>query len=440
LIPGSHANARGATKNKSYPWLLFPTYVELMTEIGMGEGEEHELLFMVGEKNYRGPGPAPADGVECVFAHGRTENRPAWLVTDLQKWDALVSFVRRVNAVLQPCSYKSMYRVNALNPLNLFPLRSLMRFYGISDYFWERVFVPVHTSSFLEVEMETLPAVMAELLDDVVPFSRRPVMKTWKTHAQDVFTMMTRLWPPGAVRTSCGVEQVDFSPADGVLVTHEDSETPEKFDAVVFACSAPAMRSILRNDGTMVGAVEDYILKHTMYTVDRDKTFESGVVHSDAQAVLPAKLREELLSEYCNYIEIDGNKPLSLENHFIISSWAPTMKEHRGKKAMLVSYNADSKTKSVDAAWTVTSRDAHPCLSRWSAFCTTQIWPMLQGTRNGRVYFCGSAVVPANAHDMSLLSGFVCAGALGADYPFPKAAHGAEDYERLRKIMLGWSA
>jgi predicted NAD/FAD-binding protein len=424
----------------AYPWLHFHTYNELMTEIGMGEGEEHELKFMVAEKHYRGPGPKPSDGIECVFAHGRTTDRPAWLVEDLENWDRLVAFVKRVNAFMQPSSYVSLYRTNVLNPLNVFPLRSLMRMYGVSDFFWERVFVPVHTSTFLEVEMESLPAVMAELLDEVVPFSKTPVMRVWKSHANDVFVNMTKAWPPGAVRASCAVERVDFSPAKGVLVKHEDAEDPEYFDAVVFACSAPAMRSILGNDGTTLAACEDYVLRNTMYTVDRDKTFETGVVHSDAPAVLPGKFERELLDEYANYIEIDGSNPRNLENHFIISSWAPTMKAHRGKRAMLVSYNAAEKTKNVDSEWTVTSRDAHPCLTMWSSFCSTQVWPMLQGARQGRAYYCGSAITPANAHEFSLLSGFVAASQLGAPYPFPNNPKAQQDFERMRGMMLGWWA
>lgn len=41
----------------------------------------------------------------------------------------------------------------------------------------------------------------------------------------------------------------------------------------------------------------------------------------------------------------------------------------------------------------------------------------------------------ATGHDLSLLSGFVVAHALGADYPFPDDKEARKDFDRLRVLM-----
>ena len=54
--------------------------------------------------------------------------------------------------------------------------------------------------------------------------------------------------------------------------------------------------------------------------------------------------------------------------------------------------------------------------------------------RNG-IYYCSNYTTPGNCHDMSLLSGFVCANAIGADYLFPEKPGPAKDFARLRSLM-----
>jgi len=188
----------------------------------------------------------------------------------------------------------------------------------------------------------------------------------------------------------------------------------------------------------MLGWLEELVFTRTLYTVDRDKTFERGTVHSVARAVVPDKFRDEVLADYCNYIEVDSNKPENLENTFVISSWAPTAQEPglKGKLPMLVTYNADKKLENEDTEWTVTSREAHPCLTTWQMFASNVLWPLLQGTRHQQTYFCGSACTPGNGHDLSFLSGLVAASQLGGDFPFDYDPNAKADFERLRSMMF----
>lgn len=92
---------------------------------------------------------------------------------------------------------------------------------------------------------------MAEVLDDIVPFTQTPKMLAWKTQANDVMYKMTQDFPNECVKTSCAVEKVEFIPgkngnevAYDILVRDENNDV-ESFDGIIFACSAVAMNQIL---------------------------------------------------------------------------------------------------------------------------------------------------------------------------------------------------
>ena len=120
----------------AWPRNYFHSYNCLVDELGM-ETEEHDLRFFVCER-------LPNGEKKCVFAHGKEGWQPEpWLEKDLQRWESLCGFVRGMNRIIQPCEVQSMYRMSYFNPLNLIPLRTLCRFFRISDKFWDFVFVPI---------------------------------------------------------------------------------------------------------------------------------------------------------------------------------------------------------------------------------------------------------------------------------------------------------
>ena len=99
-----------------------------------------------------------------------------------------------------------------------------------------------------------------------------------------------------------------------------------------------------------------------------------------------------------------------------------------------MSWNCDEKLKGVNLLSSVSSREAHPSLTIYQLAATSMLWPLFQG--NQQMYFCGSSVLPGNGHDLSLLSGFVAASALGADFPFLLDPLAEKDFFRLRKMMF----
>lgn len=396
------------------------------------------------------------DSIELSFAHDPPDKLPKWAQEDLIKWQKMANFVRRVNSFFQPCEYKSLYRMNFLNPLNLISLKTFCGWFGLSDKFWNYIFVPLHTSTFLELDLDSVPAVMAETLEDIMPLVKTPIMVAWEKDAKqpiDEIMKMKKIIP----KRSCSVEKVEyFENKEGVIEVYitDENEVVEKYDAVIFACSARAMTNILHTNSQVNGnntylrnQLEQIVFRKTLYSHDRDEkgTFNQGVVHKNA-CVLPTKYRKNILDSYCNYMEVDREDPTDLENTFVISSWAPTIhnttsnvvKEHfknSTKEGMFVSYNVRDKLKDEDCEWTSTSREAHPSLTTWQLFASQMLWPRLQGSRQKTTYFCGSAVTPGNGHDLSLLSGIITATELGATYPF-KTKKAIEDFNKLKAMML----
>lgn len=66
----------------------------------------------------------------------------------------------------------------------------------------------------------------------------------------------------------------------------------------------------------------------------------------------------------------------------------------------------------------------------------TQLLRLIQGRRG--VYYCCNYTTPGNGHDLSLLSGFCAAHAVGASYPFPGNVEAEKDFHRLRNLMGLW--
>ena len=205
----------------------------------------HDLRFFIGR-----------DDGECIYAHGRDSHRKErlkqekpWLLEDLKRWEKCVNFVRAVNDFFcPPKTHRSVYRSSKLNPLNLISLWKLAHYvFGVSRKFWDDVFVPVHTSTFLETQMDGLPAVIAELLEDIVPLSdpeTYPVMDTWEAgNAREVFEKLVeplRKNKSCSVHTSNGVSSVTFKNRRNgedrvVVVTDEDGNTNE-YVRSIFEC------------------------------------------------------------------------------------------------------------------------------------------------------------------------------------------------------------
>ena len=72
---------------------------------------------------------------------------------------------------------RSMYTNHTglgLNPLNVVPLYTVFRAFGGTDAWWDIVFTPYYTASFLVDELRPFPAVFGPIIEAQIPLNQRP--------------------------------------------------------------------------------------------------------------------------------------------------------------------------------------------------------------------------------------------------------------------------
>ncbi len=391
----------------AWPDALFHNYEALLAELEIAVENAPLLRFFI------------KDG-ESIYAHGLSTTG---FEADLRRWQKLVAFVRRVNDRFAGGGAPSLYEYSPYNPLILFPLRRLATIFGVSARFWERVFVPIHSSSFLSVELDTLPASIAPSIEDIVSIEHGAKLRTWSGSSREVFGRLQQGFEE-RIHRATSILRVRRSRAGISIETNAGQETT--FDRVVFACNPHAALAMLESPSVL----ERALLGGIEYPDTTDPTFLRGVAHSDATA-LPEEHRRTILDGFANFIELsqsDGR--LRYENTFVLSSWVPAA---RGQGLpMMVSYHLRHPPKTAER--TLSNELAHPCLSR-SNLARAWLLKTLQGRAS--TYWCGSYATPGNGHDLSLLSGLVVAKALGAAYPFARTPAAFADFQRLSRFMLG---
>jgi len=319
---------------------------------------------------------------------------------------------------------RSIYNMSVFNPLNLVPLKLVSKLFGVSAQFWNAFVVPIYSSTFLSIELDYLPAVVAPLISDIVPLHQTPRLETWVNNSAEVFAAMTK-----GIELKCGsaVSSVNY---DGRSSQHtvltEDGMKSSSFDYVVFASPAATTFKMISSPSYLV----EILLSNISYCHETDLAFTEGKIHSDA-SVLPESLRSILLNKYANYVEVTGKgKTYNVENTFLLSSWVPSVQDSKATHPMMITYNS-SKTLS-GVVGKVNNRWAHPHLTTKNLIISVLL-RFVQGHK-GR-FFCGSYSTPGNGHDMSLLSGLVVAHAIGAKYPFAEDTNCQNDFLKLGGLM-----
>lgn len=394
----------------AWPDALFHNYEALLAALDIPVEAAPLLRFFI------------KDGTS-IFAHGLST---AGFEADLGRWDRLVAFVRSINARFGSGGAPSLYEYSPFNPLNLFPLRRLAGIFGISPRFWERVFVPIHSSSFLSVELDTLPAAIAPSIEDIVSLAHGAKLRTWSGSSRDVFLRLAHGFEDRIHRATT-ITRVARSRAGITITTDQGADAP--FDRVVFACNPHAALAMLERPSVL----ERALLAGIEYPDKKDPTFLRGVAHSDA-TVLPEEHRRTILDGFANFIEVsqkDGR--LHYENTFVLSSWVPAA-QRSDAPPMMVSYHRRQQDPPKAVQRTISNEMAHPCLSRANL---ARAWALKATQGRTSTYWCGSFATPGNGHDLSLLSGLVIAKAIGADYPFADAPAARADFARLSRFMLG---
>jgi hypothetical protein len=441
----THTWPNGVTTGLSvlaWPPAYFHNYGALLARLGISK-EEVRLPFFVNN---------PTVG---HVAHGRDSPLREAYAQDYARWARLVRTVRRTGRALSSRGANaapSLYDLSFANPFNLLPLRWACTLFGVSRAFWRDVVVPIYSSSFLTTQLNSVPAVIAPALDDLIPLHGTPCMHSWTHNSAQVFAAMARElydvrlnFEPEAVLDQAAEGGAPHTGTDAdsasrrFLILDGRGGAPVAADAVVFACPSDAARRLLPRRGF---ALARTLLGLVGYVDDDNTAFLRGKIHSDA-SVIPAAFRREVLARYANYVEIGPPAPGTgglprYENTFVLSSWYPAARRAEPRAAerlpMLVTYDLAPDKPLEGVLGEVDNVRAHPHLSVLNLALAFAL-RLVQGGAGGRVFFCGSYTTPGNGHDLSLLSGLVAAHALGAPYPFADSAAARGDFVALRGIM-----
>ena len=391
----------------AWPQMYYHNYELLLGELGVGI-EPLPISYFV----------QTPEGHFCQDGQTAVQKRFA---REFRRWKKLVAFVTKVNAIFLPKNkHDSMYHFSYFNPMNLIPLYWLARLFGISNAFWDTIFVPIHCASFITTSMRGVPAVILPLLESIVPLEEPTQMGTWQGPPRQVFDRMTAQF---ADKVHTGHEITSVKRRNGRFVIGDAHGRMYEADKVVFACDATSVLNALDS----LTWLQRLLFSKAQYVDDVDPTFARFVVHSDT-SILPEKHRQRILSDFNTYSEID--EVGALECTFVISAQNPSLKD-KGVP-MLVTFN------SKKAIGQVQKRIELPHPTHTMSLRNLLIMSMmrfLQG-KDG-IHYCGTFTTPEGGHDLSFMSGLVAAHSIGAPYPFSRDNPNAvADFNQMQRMML----
>jgi len=353
-----------------------------------------------------------------------------------------------------PSMYDSHKGIGLLNPMNIIPLYSMFRFMGGSELWWQVVFTPHYTASFLVDELRPFPAVFGPLIEAQIPLlpnkdntqsfksSRSEkdcnitTCQTWKDAGKGIREVFDKLTKDIDLRENTRILDVEVLP-NGKKRIHDEYDNTMDVDRVVFACPANAVGNIYKQCGWLANT----IFSTLVYADDHhpDSGHMHAVLHSDG-SVIEERYREDCLKRASNYVEVtekpDGSINIENQYNFGVQTPGPGVYDLPldEKPVMLISH-ALGEGKSIDKELIVGTANharAHPLYSGWNVMAMLSL-RLVQG-KNG-IYYCSNWTTPGNCHDMSFLSGLACAHAIGAKYPFEEDGEAKKDFHRLRDLM-----
>jgi len=412
----------------------YKNYTALLNHLGVTPAETY-LPFML-HSNLSGQ----SEFATIMPIDGEDKLRPSLrdrLAPDFKRWGELVHLVKGFNNMVtwdpSPSFYKHTGVITIFNPMNFITMKTLCRWGGISQEFWESVIVPVEASNMSTTQVDNFAAVGMPVLEDLSPLNGSRKTCSWSTgNSAQVFDLLAK---PCEVRTSTRVMHIEYDGERHLL--QDDQGGDDQYDRIVFACPASAVANM---QGESQNWLESVLLRAIRYHDDDERSFMQATLHYD-RGVLPAKHREDILRDAAFVVDVtrapDGEVVTEFTHN--MAAWPPAAAQlgdarHQELPAMLVSHCVHPG-KVIDPKLVDKKDDyarSHP------RFCfrnliVTQLLPLIQG-RNGCFYATNYAP-PGNGHDLSCLSGLVCASEIGAEYMFKENAGAAKDFQRLQETM-----
>lgn len=465
---GNGKSVKSCCSVTAWPPLFYKNYTCLLNELGIETVHQPLSWFL----NSKVPGaigtlwaadPTPYDGSLRTV-----------LKKDFDIYERVVRFSDKVCNLFTfrwapwrwhdtPSMYDAHTNLGLLNPLNVVPLYSLFRLMGGSELWWQVVFTPHYTASFLVDELRPFPAVFGPLIEAQIPLlpNRRATpylidrdntqsftssrsdtdcnittCQTWKDAGKGIREVFAKLTKDVDLRENTRILNVKVLPNGKKRIVDEYDNIID-VDRVVFACPANAIGNIHKSAGWLANT----IFSTLVYADDHhpDSGHMHAVIHSDG-GVIDERYRNDCLMRASNIVEItqkdDGTLNIENQYNFGVQTPGPGVYDMPlDKKPVMLISHALGEGKSINEKLVVGTANharAHPLYSGWNVMAMLSL-RLVQG-KDG-IYYCSNWTTPGNCHDMSFLSGLVCAHAIGARYPFEENGEAKKDFHRLRDLM-----
>lgn len=428
----------------AWPPHLYKNYVALLEQLNVKTCKQHLSWFL----NSKVPG---AEGflwaADPSAPEGSLRKRFA---DDFKRYERAISLIDKVTTAAtfhwaqEPSMYSLQTGLGPLNPFATFPLHHVCRLFGVSQKWWDVIFTPHYTASFLTDKLDNMVAVSGPLIESNIPLNPTSANQvngvlttcdTWANAGEGIREVFRKLTSNCTVHLESRVTNLHRDSTSGVITVSDDAGHVEDFDRVVFACQAQAIGNIHKSHNW----IEDAILSVPEYADDHHPGdgHMHAVMHNDS-SIIPAQYREEVLRKGSNYVEItqkaDGS--INIENTYNFGVQTPEANKlaMSEKPPMLITHTlGEGKTINPEKiVGTGNHARAHPLYSGWNVAALLAL-RLIQG-RNG-IYYCCNYTTPGNCHDMSLLSGLNVAYSIGAEYPFENNHEAKKDFYRLRSLM-----
>lgn len=431
----------------AWPAPLYKNYVELLKQINV-KTTPMPLSWFLHSK---------VPGLEG-FLWTADPNKPEGslrkrFATDFERYDMVQKAVRRVTNFFtlewfgdEVSMYTPQTGFGVLNPLNTIPLHTICRAVGISQEWWDIVFTPQYTASFLSDKLDNMCAVIAPIIEVNIPLNPIPenskdrvitTCETWADAGKGIREVFEKLTKDATVYTGTRVLDVKMNDDDTKTV-YDETGRSTVVDKVVFACQCTAIGNMHKQHNW----IEESMLAVPEYADDwhPGTGHMHAIMHNDP-TIVPEEYREDVIENGSNYVEVSQNSDgdLNIENTYNFGVQSPGVKWYKeipaDQRPPLLISHALTEGKEVNPSKIVGTGAhfrAHPLYSPWNIM--TMLSLRLAQGRQG-VYYCANWTTPGNCHDMSLLSGIVAAHAIGAEYPFPEAVEAKRDFFRLRGLM-----
>jgi predicted NAD/FAD-binding protein len=340
---------------------------------------------------------------------------------------AATPFIRRMRPEIQRFRRLLGVVARAPAPFVAVSIDALLRAARFSDDFRHHVVYPLMSLFFASgAESRRVPSALVARLffdeetkmfdfDAETFLSAAPPMVSFPDLGQVYAAVAASL--PSAPRRGSPVVSVARDER-GVTVTG-DGGAPERFDAIVFACSAERALAVLRDPSPLerfaLGSVE----------------YEDGTVvtHLDAD-YLRRHYGVDPAGSAMFFSRNGRRDPADLEVSFNLTRYQPTLEGAE----VLVFQTIDPKDP-IDPGRIVHRRRVRGTKHGTKHF--TRLLPLLrflQGRR--RTYFAGAYTL-FNMHEIAIVSGLAAAERLGAPYPFRDDPAAGRQFDLYRRIVHG---